>query len=852
MKPTQLWKLMKKSIRRRKKETRKVVLISFLACFFLSGILVYQDNMNSYLKEKNKTVYGDWLFMTKSEAEELEKYPYIDGTSRAYVAGSIYLDGGKENSNFSVGYLDEKLREKGHIRLYEGEFPTQSDEIAMELNVLSRLGYSYDLGQKITLNVKEDEESERLVKKEYTLVGTLKSFTGFWINGNLLPSALVSKQGYQEFGMKGTCLTYYHLRSGYESDDFSSVPNEIYQSMKIQVFYNSLLYGSNVWGSEILYRTILIIVMIAAMAALVYILNSYLGPRKREYFKLRGIGADKLQIRHIIFAECGLTCSIGAAFGILSAYVLAGIIMSGISLYQHLGTTYHIKLITFLMIILVTAITILASIGIAQISCRSGALYEGSKAVSQKKRNRMRRIPFKGKRCDRAILRRQNCVHRSSMVFSRGFNILICGILIFCAINISLKNYRYELWKDEIDYRIDYPDNVFHEYRYTPKGSTEEHIWCTTFSSFYSGQEQEAEEVQELLGVQKVMRSTVDTTHIFNWENKEYNNFGMRIFSEKNGVDVSLLPKDDPMYGYAIYIYEDTKYAYEQLRKINPNLKLSYRAFAEGSQVVLGYSEEGSSLCANGFPDKDFLASKTVQVETKSKPVTALSAGAINVSTQMRLRLYEDCNYCIIASPAFAEKIAQMDGQKLHYNCLEIYLNALADFEGTQKVLANYAANNGASTSSNIEFKQSTIDDLYQAIFFYGIFAMISLLLYIIIKTNMIQTKLRYQMKTFARLKSIGMSNRFFLKMQLKDALYEGFFCILSVIPVFFGIYISDLRELSVIGEKPNISFYLSPAYLGCVPFIICGMILLILAVSYVMNRRQIAQFGRDERRRNG
>lgn len=111
------------------------------------------------------------------------------------------------------------------------------------------------------------------------------------------------------------------------------------------------------------------------MAVLAYILTSYLGLRKHEYFKLQGLGADKSQIRHIIFAECGLTSSVGAVSGILSAYVLAGIIMLGVSLYQHLGIAYQIKPMTLLMIILVTAVTILVSIGTAQISSRKGAIY---------------------------------------------------------------------------------------------------------------------------------------------------------------------------------------------------------------------------------------------------------------------------------------------------------------------------------------------------------------------------------------------------------------------------------------------------------------------------------------------
>ena len=70
--------LIRNSLKRRRREINRIFLICALAGFFLSGILLYQDCMNNHLREKNKDVYGDWVFMANMDTTLLDKYPYIE------------------------------------------------------------------------------------------------------------------------------------------------------------------------------------------------------------------------------------------------------------------------------------------------------------------------------------------------------------------------------------------------------------------------------------------------------------------------------------------------------------------------------------------------------------------------------------------------------------------------------------------------------------------------------------------------------------------------------------------------------------------------------------------------------
>ncbi len=100
----------------------------------------------------------------------------------------------------------------GRLGLNSGRLPKSGDEVAVEADVLSVLGYDYELGQKIDLTIsvpaqyldeqtqEEDAFPSIQVTKTYTLCGVLKEYTNLWEAGRkaTLNSAILTEKGAQE------------------------------------------------------------------------------------------------------------------------------------------------------------------------------------------------------------------------------------------------------------------------------------------------------------------------------------------------------------------------------------------------------------------------------------------------------------------------------------------------------------------------------------------------------------------------------------------------------------------------------------------------------------------------------
>ena len=98
-----------------------------------------------------------------------------------------------------IGTVDDTFAQLGRIVPISGDFPTQSDEIAMTTTLLDALGCSYDVGQTVTLKVAANDYdplagSGAVMEKAYTLCGVLPAYDVYWnLNGNLTVSGIVSR-----------------------------------------------------------------------------------------------------------------------------------------------------------------------------------------------------------------------------------------------------------------------------------------------------------------------------------------------------------------------------------------------------------------------------------------------------------------------------------------------------------------------------------------------------------------------------------------------------------------------------------------------------------------------------------
>ena len=173
-----------------------VLLISFSFAIVALSLVGSIGKTNA---EFRLNTYGEWYCGIPSGMEEdaqwLEKQQWVREIGRAGNYGTIHTVAGQAG----FGTLDHSLVNIGRIRLEEGTFPTSDDEIAMEADVLSALGYAYELGQEITLVIDVPYQDQLIpVERSYILCGILHEYSNLWVlNRNadhrLLVSAVVTE-----------------------------------------------------------------------------------------------------------------------------------------------------------------------------------------------------------------------------------------------------------------------------------------------------------------------------------------------------------------------------------------------------------------------------------------------------------------------------------------------------------------------------------------------------------------------------------------------------------------------------------------------------------------------------------
>ncbi len=257
-------------IRRRKKEIRYVSIAIFSSVLFMSSVTLFQNCMDRYLIESNYQNYGDWVMSatkdyenSKIRFEELN-HPYFEGVGVCKVAGNMVKRDGLP-SDVCIGTADEAFFRLGSLTLCDGRMPEASDEIAMELSALSKLGYSYELGQTIRAAVEKDGA---VPEKNYRLVGILKSYADNWNHKDSYrpPHCIVTEEGLSKLCGPSYETYYYRLGRDYENISMEEFTGAFLKPEYARA-YNSYTYENRVWGSGMMFGTMKWVLVLAGALA---------------------------------------------------------------------------------------------------------------------------------------------------------------------------------------------------------------------------------------------------------------------------------------------------------------------------------------------------------------------------------------------------------------------------------------------------------------------------------------------------------------------------------------------------------------------------------------------------------
>lgn len=448
-----------KSVKRRYRQIIRAALTTLFAVFFVTAVLIFQENMYQWQMQSNKDRFGDWFIMdigSRQPDSNLTDHIYIEQPVKVSRSVNV-LNDDWQSTGFYVGSFSSEFLAQSHIKLDEGRHPENSDEIAMDWNTLLTLGYKGEIGESINLKYYDNNSignKEKRKDKTYTLVGIYRNYTNIWNNGKQIPSAVVVDSELSQFNYDTRSVFLYPIKSSIKTDDYKAVFDSIKEKTSKSYTYNSGVYDYKPWGSTSIYIYMYLIVMAIGITALSYQLIEYKNTRKASYKKYASLGADSSQLRRMYIIENALIIVPAALIGIIAAFLAGGIVggilegKAGYSFY-----TINVSIVLKSIASIVIAVVVEEIVGLlsnVMDTVKEKRLKAGSKKqiVNIEVRNKntsCRKSKLKVSNVSRVITSRLMKRDGVGMIIGvRLFSLFICVVLVFSVLKITTSFDKYK------------------------------------------------------------------------------------------------------------------------------------------------------------------------------------------------------------------------------------------------------------------------------------------------------------------------------------------------------------------------------------------------------------------------
>lgn len=433
-----------KSIRRRFPQIWKAALTTLVAVFFVTAVLIFQENMYQWQMSSNKSRFGDWYICEKTTKEPnkvLDENDFLEKPLKVESTVRIF-DSDWNNTKLYVGSMTDDFMKQGRIRLAEGRMPEASDEITMDWNTLLKLGYEGELGQKVTINYYGNDNinsDKGRLSATFTLVGILNNYTNIWQDGKNIPGAIVTEERLKEFKCTIYNIYIYPFKDSVRTHDYANVYKKIKEDVKSQTVYNAAVYDYSPWKSKTVYAYMYIVVMVIGILALSYQLIEYRNTRRKSYNMFRQMGMTKAGIRKMYITENAFILIPAGIIGILLA--LAAGHFTGQALEAKSGYEFYR---VNMEVIIKSAGSVVIAVIVEELSGIISNIHFYKKKPASKKWSG-RPVTVKN---NKSRMNRHNLVRTVSSRFIkkdgalmavgiRLFALCICGVIIFSALKIQ-------------------------------------------------------------------------------------------------------------------------------------------------------------------------------------------------------------------------------------------------------------------------------------------------------------------------------------------------------------------------------------------------------------------------------
>lgn len=436
-----------------KYQNRILAIVIFFVFFFGLITVIYSDSYQNTLEEQRKKLYGSWniasYHTSDDEIQILEKNATIDKVGKVEVLGDI-LDREGENIG-AIGSADNSFFSLGNIKTLSGHMPRNANEIAIEASYLTRLGYSYELGQNIHLNILfyDKEGNEQIGVYQFVLTGVIKNYSSYWkTQNNELPSFFITKRKSIGTNKNGTITKhiFISLKEKYKEEaDALQVLCQRGEFVK-----NDYVYGEYSGGKLFILERNMLQFFILGIGCITIFLLLYIDLKNQteNLLIMRILGATKAQIFQIYIKKKKEVMLFPGIAGIFFGVALPSVLVTIINKYGNYQLYLRLSWINILGLIVLFTLVILFVFFISII--------------------RLLKLPLRGKlqhQTEYKIVKRRRKLNKKNLfkilnIFQRKEKIL--SVMLVTVLSAFMLLTVYQTWEAYRSYRfscINYPDD---------------------------------------------------------------------------------------------------------------------------------------------------------------------------------------------------------------------------------------------------------------------------------------------------------------------------------------------------------------------------------------------------------
>lgn len=693
------------------------------------------------------------------------------------------------------------------LKLIEGSFPKNENEIVISNHVITNGGLNYKVGDSVTFNY-----GSRNIDGDITLANSELVDGEFLTNEGTYTYkivGIVDRSNFESYSASGYTAFTVDVNSDKGNVNlyvmFNKNKNIIKQSEELakelnydgDINYNSTLlalYGESTYGDVMSSMGGMMIIMLSlvSIGCIIVIYNSFaisVMERKKEFGLLSSIGTTKRQLSHTVFFEALVVGVIGIILGILGAYIGIGCVILIINNLISDMLEYKLHLVTNPLFIIIPVIFMIVVIGVsAFIPSRRASKVSPIEAIRQNDDIKINKKKIRTSKLVNKLFGIEGEIALKNIKRNKKkYRVTIVSLFISIVLFISFSSY--------MNYTLNTASSVMGEVPYDYQ--------ISYFGDDPNNDKEALDKINEIVKSSDVKEyvsySVSNLSIIGNYTySDEYLDFYKSAYGE-NGIKAL----NNLKYQYiSIYILDDNSYnKYKKLIGLDKDsviLLNKFKGVSYGNNKRVNYNipviNNGNiniKIC-NFDNDEDVDTTKYCNNNIDNIFVTNKSFDLIEEFSYMD-------DFKLIVNKKLYDSISD---SSTHYTQFNIISDNTNNIDKLTKDLDKYS--NVNYTNIKEAMKQTNNLILVVKILMYGFISLVTLI-GVTSVFNTISTSMALRKREFAVLRSIGLTNRGFNKILFFESLFFGMKSLIFAIPVSIGITVlihyalADMVSISTI-----------------------------------------------------